>query len=45
MPKPELEGIKIYVVEKTKKLVFWHRLMNKGTDASNINDEEIPESE
>ena len=36
----------LYYVQKTKKLVFWQTLLNqKGSDASNIFDEEIPESE
>ena len=39
-------GTKAYFILKTKKLVFWHNLMkHKGSDASNVYDEEIPESE
>jgi H/ACA ribonucleoprotein complex non-core subunit NAF1 len=39
-------GKTLFFVQKTKKLVFWNRLLqSKGTDASNMHDEEIPESE
>lgn len=36
-------GKTVYYVQKTKKLVFWQNLINnKGSDASNLFDEEIP---
>lgn len=39
-------GKQVYYVSRTKKLVFWHNLLQgKGTDASNFHDEEIPASE
>ena len=39
-------GKEVFYVQKTKKLVFLQHLLNqKGSDASNMYDEEIPESE
>ncbi len=39
-------GRTLYYVQKTKKHVFWNSLLQfRGTDASNLFDEEIPESE